>query len=814
MSNQVKRHAILSQDSSFITETSFTRAPLNSRVSATPVIPNGTRKVKHESLGLLPLDIQEALILEDLSYILTGIEGTYITYDTDCSDDLSRGMHFILPPSLDPSLRDLTERILPTGTYYTAISSFIEQRSHFDYGLVNHALCAVIRDMLRDYQTLLSQLDHVFNNSSHFTLTKLWFYLHPTLRTLSLIYHLVLELQTVADASSGSTPASNSSSTSDAEADARDEALGLGGARFKAMLSLAAKDAGAESDIVVKGGEVLTIIYERMQSMSGDPTARALHSALLRAAGKPYVAMIRTWTTTGRLLDPCDEFCVKENKFINLSILEMDYTDEYWDEKYTVSAHSPSHFAPPSRLIQKLQLRDGSTTSPWSRRHRAGVPYPRPASRRLPGGACIPPLLEGWKHKILLAGRYLNVIRECSTDIAQIQFYSNEEELSMHDEKLYDFIENAYQHANHTLLQLLLKDQQLIPRLRTLKRYFLLSQSTYLRHFLELSHTELRKSAQSVSITKLQSLLDLAVNTDAAEGLGNVDDVVFREDLKVTLAGSELYEWLLEVASVNGVIGDEGSGPTSDKGRREREKRKEKERDDKKIPAIDALVLDYTVKFPLSLVISRKTILNYQLLFRFLLYLKHVEQSLSSMWIEHKTSLWRHAVPNHPELEKWRFRIFLLRAKMLAYVQEILAFSTFEVLEPNWRVLETKLAKVTTVDQLMMNHADFLDTCLKGCMLTSSKLLNTHSRLMVTCSTFAQYTSAFSKHVNKALAAVGTSEGDQEMAERWVFLSKFETHFDYWFNLNLDHIQLDASSGNVSLLPLVMRLKSIQADHA
>lgn len=51
--------------------------------------------------------------------------------------------------SLDTSLRDLVERILPLGTYYTAISSFIEHRSHLDYGLVNHALCAAVRDMLK-----------------------------------------------------------------------------------------------------------------------------------------------------------------------------------------------------------------------------------------------------------------------------------------------------------------------------------------------------------------------------------------------------------------------------------------------------------------------------------------------------------------------------------------------------------------------------------------------------------------------------------------------------------------------------------------
>ena len=129
------------------------------------------------------------------------------------------------------------------------------------------------------------------------------------------------------------------------------------------------------------------------------------------------------------------------------------------------------------------------------------------------------------------------------------------------------------------------------------------------------------------------------------------------------------------------------------------------------------------MKFPLSLVISRKTILRYQLVFRFLLHLKSVEQSLASMWIEQKTTTWRKSVPNHPEFEKWRLRVLLLRARMLAFVQQILAFVTFEVLEPNWRSLEAKLAKVTTVDQLLRDHVDFLDTCLKECMLTSAKLL-------------------------------------------------------------------------------------------
>ncbi|KAH8079060.1 Spc98 family-domain-containing protein [Cristinia sonorae] len=815
---------------SFIGESSFVRAPLNSRVSFSPGMASGKGKARADSLDRVPVDIQEALILEDLLFVLLGIPGTYITYPHDYSvddEDPLQGVRFVLAPSLDPSLRDLVERILPLATYYTAIMSFIEMRSHLDFGLVNHALCAAMREMLKDYQTLLAQLEHAFNTSPQFTLQKLWFYVHPTLHTLSVLYLLTTELAT-ADDVSGASSSSHSPSTSDAEDEARNEALGLGGAKLKAVLNEIDKNVNESSGIAVKGGEVLAIIYERMQIMSGDPSASEVYTSLLRSAGKPYVDMVRVWIQTGRLVDPYEELCVKESKFIDRGMLEMDYTDEYWERRYT--------------------LRDGSTMGGSSKRHQAGVPSARTEGGRLPGGACVPPILERWKHKILLAGKYLNVIRECGIEISRDPSHSEDEELYMDDERFYKAIEDAYTHANKTLLQLLLRDQQLIPRLRSLKRYFFLSQASFLTHLLDLSHNELRKQARNTSLVKLQSLLELALNTDA-QG----EDAMFREDLKITIATSGLYEWLLKVVSVSGVIGggEEGEGAaegnTHSHGHASHGKRRgEEEKQEKQMLTIDALTLDYNVKFPLSLVISRKTILRYQLIFRFLLHLKHVEQSLSAMWIEHKTPTWRRptrlsspiiptssrsttpstpyppTTPTTPEpsendawhidFQNWRKRVFLLRARMLAFVQQILAFATFEVLEPNWRKLEGRLeaGKVETVDQLLRDHVDFLDTCLKECMLTSSKLLRAYSRLIVTCSTFALYTSSFTKSANQALAAADTPEGDTAMKKRWEFLGKFETNFDHWFKVHLDCVQFYASSENVSLLPLVVRLNSIR----
>ena len=72
--------------------------------------------------------------------------------------------------------------------------------------------------------------------------------------------------------------------------------------------------------------------------------------------------------------------------------------------------------------------------SSGSKRHQAGVPMPRIPGGRLPGGACIPPLLEMWKHKVLLAGKYLNVLQECGIEINRPSM-QGEEELALDDEK-------------------------------------------------------------------------------------------------------------------------------------------------------------------------------------------------------------------------------------------------------------------------------------------------------------------------------------------------------------------------------------------
>lgn len=214
--------------------------------------------------------------------------------------------------------------------------------------------CIDIGTRFQDYLTLVSQLEHAFVSSSTFTLQKLWFYVHPTLHTLSILYTLTTELH---DIENPPKEDEDSSSEEDPEAEEHKRALGLG--NIKAVI----KDLLAPSAGLVKGGEVMAILWERMRNYSGyvcsksptpvnvnltarmfasDPTASEVYRNLLHRASLPYCQMLKRWTTTGHLKDPYEEIMVKETKSINRGMLEMDFIDEYWEKRYTVGFTSTS----------------------------------------------------------------------------------------------------------------------------------------------------------------------------------------------------------------------------------------------------------------------------------------------------------------------------------------------------------------------------------------------------------------------------------------------------------------------------------------
>ncbi|RVW46556.1 Gamma-tubulin complex component 2 [Vitis vinifera] len=150
----------------------------------------------------------------------------------------------------------------------------------------------------------------------------------------------------------------------------------------------------------------------------------------------------------------------------------------------------------------------------------------------------------------------------------------------------------------------------------------------------------------------------------------------------------------------------------------------------------------FQVQWPLSIVISRKALTKYQLIFRFLFHCKHVNRQLCGAWQLHQgvraINMRGTAIP----------RSSLLCRSMLKFINSLLHYLTFEVLEPNWHVMHNRLQTAKSIDEVIQFHDFFLDKCLRECLLLLPELLKKVERLKSLC---LQYTSATQRLISSSV---------------------------------------------------------------
>ncbi|KAK9469294.1 Spc98 family-domain-containing protein [Lipomyces arxii] len=726
-----------------------TLSPLATRVTGPSLSSQISELVKPTPLDRLSSEVQHAVIMEDLLYVLLNFEGQYIRYheryNPTIEADRLAGPEYKLAKGLDPSLKDLAKIFLKMATYHSSVEAFIEIQSKPEYGVVNHALCAAMRTIMTEYLKLITDIEFKMITSPSFTLNVFHIDCMPMMKKLTELNYIVQRI------CSKNQPMDDDSEDLETDFDKILETLKANDGNLNALNNLGISKT---TSTVTKGSDIIKLLTERLYLVFGDPPARQLLTFLLHEASRPYVKMLNLWLHRGIINDPYNEFLIKEQKSIRREKLDEDYTDEYWDKRYTVRKDD----LPP-------QISD--------------------------------PAIYG---KILLAGKFLNVVRECGGVDVSNEF--KDAPSTIDDPKLLSNINTAFAHANSYLLSLLLNTHQLSERLKSLKHYFFLDQADFFTNFMDVASHELRKPVKNVSISKLQSLLDLSLRQPGS--ITAIDP--FKEDISVQLNEVGLTEWLMRIVNVSGLDPADGtavnlaSATSSDR-----------QKDDKKsITGIQALQFDFKIPFPLSLIVSRKTILRYQLLFRHLVALKHIEQLLGLAWVEQaRAPAWVQRSKNR-QLQLWKSKTANLRAKMLVFIQQVLYFSTTEVMEQNWCNLMAGISSVATVDVLMQNHVDFLDTCLKECMLTNSKLLRVMAKLMAACKMFATYITQLPKTISSIeseFAETGESGVAEKVAKLESVLAQYEQNFDHHLKILMDALNYYAATETVVLLSLCARLE-------
>ena len=257
-------------------------------------------------------------------------------------------------------------------------------------------------------------------------------------------------------------------------------------------------------------------------------------------------------------------------------------------------------------------------------------------------------------------------------------------EYKVEERHFIESIEKAYKYASQTLLDLVMVEQDLLGRLRSVKHYFLLDQGDFIVTFLTLCEKELSKNVNDVMQTRLESLLDLALR------LSSAFKDPYKDDLRTEMLPYNLQFQMLKILSIQ---------TTFEHGKLRNLFHSESDRfiadywacnERGNLSVIESFSFSYEVRWPLSLILNRKSLACYQMIFRHLFYCKYVERLICQVWRSNKVA------KKFPSAAAREYRAaFALRQRMLHCVQNLEYHMMVEVIEPHWCLFVQKIAKVS-----------------------------------------------------------------------------------------------------------------------
>ena len=321
----------------------------------------------------------------------------------------------------------------------------------------------------------------------------------------------------------------------------------------------------------------------------------------------------------------------------------------------------------------------------------------------------IPRFLEKQADIILRTGKYLNVVRECGKRVIFNQSQASLKFSHTDEQNYINIITDAYTFASKALLELIMEDNDLMGHLLSVKRYFLLQQGDFIVQFMDACEGELMNNVDDVIPMRLENLLELTLRLSSAK------HDKYQDDLFTTLLPFDICTQMAKIIKSDGEIDDDMQDTSTLKG-------------------IECFTFGYNVHWPLSIVLNQMTISKYQLIFRQLFYCKHVENYLCRVWIANKNA----KKFDHSTSELYR-AAFTLRQRMMNAIQNLEYYMMIEVIEPVWHVFMQQIGKAKNIDDVLIFHEDFLDHCLKNCMLTYPELLHRIVSVCNTCISFCQF---------------------------------------------------------------------------
>lgn len=625
-------------------------------------------------LDISDIGTQEALVVQDLLYVLIGYEGNYVRYseryDATRVQDRIRGPDFKTAKHLNVALKSITKKLAAYGKWYSGLENFVQIYDHPNLGRVNQRLCCEIRRFLKEYQRLVLEFES-----------------HLKVAPLSVTEMDNIIMQRCANTMAHLYEIAN---TIHMRTEERTESP-----TFNSFLEFVKQDLEMNGSIssstdtnkftVCKGGVVLQLVTERINAYKGDSVAFNFLTQLFDAISTDYVALLNEWLLEGHVQDPFGEFFIKKNDLpTNIFYSNME---KYWSELYVIKLDGV-----PDQLSNK-----------------------------------------DIQQKILATGKYLNIFRQCSGTVSfqnlpEFAHASANPIESLFSPDLHLKIIHTYKLANKLFLRLLLEGYHFHSLIEGLHETFLLNRSFEIDKFLTAAFHDLSRDKHSVPTARIQRLYDHIVRKPLDVPKNGVTDILdilpYCEAFSVD--ANNFYELAEEIIAIESFDADKEMKDTdtvlnaikrivsqSLSRRQASLSESERTRSLHDVDAIDqytvaSVNVDLNLPFPINLIVGDNFVFEYQLLFKLQMLLKYASMSTDRTWKEiNFSTVWRYR-GFHPAVQTSVGRCRALNANVKGFVTLLQSYFNFLIVEDNFKSL------LSTLDKYAVNASKLLSPMLSS----------------------------------------------------------------------------------------------------
>ncbi|KAH8270352.1 hypothetical protein KR018_008468, partial [Drosophila ironensis] len=389
----------------------------------------------------------------------------------------------------------------------------------------------------------------------------------------------------------------------------------------------------ARSD--VNSAQLLTLLDKcRKELKTNDAELKERIILVISEVTRSYMKIVQLWMQKGVLYDNQHEFFVQDNersKVMSSTLLSPEQCcHAYWAQRYKIF---------PERL---------------------------------------PDFLLAQGEQIFLAGKYLNILRQCNISMTLMQ-----EPLSYNadDTKHLVTIERSYKLAASKLLEVVMGEHNLVQHLRNLRGYFLLQTEGFAEALMEKCHEQLQCTVERLIPEKVQGLL-----YDVLKKFKDPFKAMLCCQLKACDAATQLAGL---------------------------QQPKEVEPEDSTVAlnlyGYESFAMLYTTKWPLSFILNSERLEELQVLQRIVFMLRYVQRQLTRLW---KTPTEGVSPVMTPQADSLRLRMHLCMQNLEHHI-------TLDIAESRWQALILVVEKAHTIDEVLKKFCSTLDECLQLGLLSA-----------------------------------------------------------------------------------------------